>query len=330
MTYDRLRRFILSEMQMAHVYQPVMLRELLKNSGRASVREVAQALLNKDPTQVEYFSLVVKRMVGKVLTNNRGITEKNGDQYVLKGVNELTSEQVSELIRLCEGKISEFEEKRGNAIWSHRRRGHRPISGSIKYEVLKLAKGRCELCGVSNHEKALEVDHILPKSLGGKDDISNYQALCFSCNASKRNTDNTDFRDLKTMFQNREKGCLFCKIQAEGHGRIILENSLAYAISDEYPVSEGHTLFIPKRHSADYFELVPAEVAAINHLIKKRKIELENKDAAVAGFNIGVNCGQTAGQTIFHSHIHMIPRRRGDVDNPRGGVRHVIPGKGFY
>jgi len=131
MTYDRLRRFILSEMQMAHVYQPVMLRELLKNSGRASVREVAQALLNKDPTQVEYFSLVVKRMVGKVLTNNRGITEKNGDQYVLKGVNELTSEQVSELIRLCEGKISEFEEKRGNAIWSHRRRGHRPISGSI-------------------------------------------------------------------------------------------------------------------------------------------------------------------------------------------------------
>jgi diadenosine tetraphosphate (Ap4A) HIT family hydrolase len=330
MTFEQLRHFILSEMQMSHVYQPVMLRELLKNNGQASVRGIAQALLNKDPTQLEYFSEVVKRMVGKVLTNNRGITEKNGDQYVLKGVNELTSEQISELIRLCEDKISEFEKKRGISVWSHRRRGHRPISGSIRYEVLKLAQGRCELCGVANSEKALEVDHILPKSLGGKDDISNYQALCYSCNASKRNTDDTDFRALKKIYADRIADCLFCDLQSNHDNKIILENSLAYAIVDDFPVSQGHTLFIPKRHSEDYFGLVPAEVSAINHLLKARKNELEKIDPSIGGFNIGMNCGQSAGQTIFHSHIHLIPRRRGDVDDPRGGVRHVVPGKGFY
>jgi hypothetical protein len=88
--FEEIQHFIASEMRMAQIYQPLMLIELLKNDGSASVNEIAQAILNKDPTQIEYFSLVVKNMVGKVLTKNRGITEKHKDTYTLIGSDELT------------------------------------------------------------------------------------------------------------------------------------------------------------------------------------------------------------------------------------------------
>jgi len=330
MKFNFLRNFISSEMRMSQVYQPVMLIELLKNNGEASVKQIAQAILDKDPTQIEYFSEIVKNMVGKVLTKNRGITEKDGNTYKLIGSQELTSDERLELISLCEKKIQDFESQRGDAIWEHRKRGHRPISGSIRYEVLSRAKFKCELCGISADEKSIEVDHIFPKSLGGKDDLTNYQALCYSCNAAKRNTDDTDFRVFKNLYENRETNCLFCDIQISDTQRIISENNLTYAIRDGFPVTEGHTLFIPKRHVLDYFGLVPAEVNAINRLIAEQKKLLQEKDSTIDGFNIGMNCGETAGQTIFHCHVHLIPRRKGDVENARGGVRHIIAGKGYY
>jgi diadenosine tetraphosphate (Ap4A) HIT family hydrolase/5-methylcytosine-specific restriction endonuclease McrA len=330
MDFEKLHNFIAEEMRMSQVYQPVMLMELLKRNGQASVNQIAQAILDKDPTQIEYFSEIVKNMVGRVLTKNRGITEKTGDNYRLIGLERLTSEQTAELISLCKQKIDEFEEKRGDAVWEHRKRGHRPISGSVRYEVLSRAKFKCELCGISADEKNIEVDHIFPKSLGGKEDLSNYQALCYSCNAAKRNTDDTDFRVFKSLYEHREEKCLFCEIQTNDRNRIIAENNLTYAIRDGFAVTEGHTLFIPKRHVVDYFGLVPAEVSAINLLMAEQKRLLQEQDSMIDGFNIGMNCGETAGQTIFHCHVHLIPRRRGDVENPRGGVRHIIAGKGFY
>ena len=121
--------------------------------------------------------------------------------------------------------------------------------------------------------------------------------------------------------------CLFCNIKESGLAK---ENDLAYASYDSYPVAEGHCLVIPKRHVKDYFELVPAEVSAINNLMAGQKELLQEFDSTIDGFNIGMNCGETAGQTVFHCHVHLIPRRIGDVDNPRGGVRHIISGKGFY
>jgi diadenosine tetraphosphate (Ap4A) HIT family hydrolase/5-methylcytosine-specific restriction endonuclease McrA len=315
---------------MSQVYQPVMLMQLLKNNGEASIQQIAQAILDRDPTQIEYFTEIVKNMVGKVLTKNRGITAKDGNTYRLIGSDQLTHEQVQDLIALCQTKIDAFESKRGQSVWEHRRRGHRPISGSVRYEVLSRAKFKCELCGISADEKNIEVDHIFPKSLGGKDDLSNFQALCYSCNAAKRNTDDTDFRLFKSLYEHREEKCLFCDIQTNDRKRIIAENNLAYAIRDGFAVTEGHTLFIPKRHVIDYFGLVPAEVNAINSLMAEQKKFLQEQDSTIDGFNIGMNCGETAGQTIFHCHVHLIPRRKGDVENPRGGVRHIIAGKGFY
>lgn len=127
-----------------------------------------------------------------------------------------------------------------------------------------------------------------------------------------------------------EKDCLFCDIQTNNRKRIVSENELAYAIRDGFPVTEGHTLFIPRRHVADYFGLVQSEVHAINELMSDQMKLLQSQDSTIEGFNIGMNCGEVAGQTVFHCHVHLIPRRRGDVENPRGGVRHIITGKGFY
>jgi len=329
-TFENLKNFIINDMSMSHIYQPVMLIELLKNNGHASVNQIAQSILNHDPTQLEYYSEIVKNMVGKVLTQNRGITKKNANAYNLIDANQLSQSEVTELINLCEHKIQEFEKKRDGAHWEHRKRGRRVISGTVRYEVLKRANGRCELCGISHELKSLEVDHITPKSLGGKDDISNYQALCYTCNAQKNNKDNTDFRDLNSQYEHRDKECLFCDIQLNETKRIVEENTLAYVIRDAFAVTEYHSLIIPKRHAKDYFELTQAEINAVNQLIQSQKSYLDKKDKSIEGYNVGMNCGEAAGQTIFHCHIHLIPRRRDDVSEPKGGVRNVIPGKGIY
>ena len=121
--------------------------------------------------------------------------------------------------------------------------------------------------------------------------------------------------------------CLFCNSKASG---ITHENNLAYASYDTYPVSEQHCLIIPKRHVADYFELSNEELIACNDLIKIVKQEVLDKDKNVKAFNIGTNAGKIAGQSIMHCHIHLIPRREGDVDNPQGGIRSVIPKKQHY
>jgi diadenosine tetraphosphate (Ap4A) HIT family hydrolase len=121
--------------------------------------------------------------------------------------------------------------------------------------------------------------------------------------------------------------CLFCSIEESG---LADENMLAYASYDTYPVSEWHCLIIPKRHVKNYFELTNEEVIACNDLIKKLKEKILLKDQLVKGFNIGINSGKVAGQSVLHCHIHLIPRREGDVENPQGGVRSVIPLKQHY
>ena len=121
--------------------------------------------------------------------------------------------------------------------------------------------------------------------------------------------------------------CLFCDSKKSG---IAHENDLAYASYDSYPVSDHHCLIIPKRHIKDYFDMTNDELIACNDLMQMIKNEILKKDNTVKGFNIGTNAGKIAGQSILHCHIHLIPRREGDVDNPQGGVRSVIPNKQHY
>lgn len=120
------------------------------------------------------------------------------------------------------------------------------------------------------------------------------------------------------------KDCIFCNMESS---RKIDENDLFYVIRDGFPVTSLHTLIIPKRHVETYFGLTEAEVLSMNIMINKHKELIEKEDTTVSGFNIGMNCGEDAGQTVFHCHVHLIPRRKGDMNEPKGGVRGVIPNK---
>jgi len=131
-------------------------------------------------------------------------------------------------------------------------------------------------------------------------------------------------------YEERHVDCLFCDVQTIDRGRIVEENELAFIVRDAFPVTEHHSLFIPKRHVLDYFGVSQSEANAIHTLLHSQKDYLLKLDPTIDGFNIGMNCGQTAGQSVWHCHVHLIPRRKGDVEFPKGGVRHVIPYKGNY
>jgi len=139
--------------------------------------------------------------------------------------------------------------------------------------------------------------------------------------------ENVDFREIRERINFRQSGCIFREIPEE---RIVGYNALAFAMYDKHPVTDLHALVISKRHAATFFDLFEPERRAINQLLDKLRVDILNKDALVSGFNIGMNSGSVAGQTVDHAHVHLIPRRGGDVQEPRGGVRGVIPGKAIY
>ena len=129
------------------------------------------------------------------------------------------------------------------------------------------------------------------------------------------------------IWWNALKNCIFCQLE---NSIINIENNLALCFNDQYPVTAGHSLIIPKRHVQSFFELTIEERIAMFELLDAQKIKLQEKDNSITSFNLGINDGSDAGQTIMHCHIHLIPRRSGDMKNPRGGVRGVIPEKQSY
>ena len=120
--------------------------------------------------------------------------------------------------------------------------------------------------------------------------------------------------------------CPFCDLDSS---RIYLETDAALAIPDAFPIAQGHTLVVPKRHVASLFDLSDEEQAAVWRLVTMVRAKLWH-DLNPDGFNIGINDGQAAGQTVCHAHVHVIPRREGDSADPRGGIRWVIPDKARY
>ncbi|MBN2252176.1 MAG: HIT family protein [Kosmotogaceae bacterium] len=122
--------------------------------------------------------------------------------------------------------------------------------------------------------------------------------------------------------------CIFCDIagREEMH---VFSNDLIFGLNDKTPVTKGHMLLIPKRHVESYFDLTEQEMVEIGKALKDMK-RLIDREYGPDGYNVGVNVGKGGGQTIFHVHVHLIPRYLGDVENPVGGVRNVIPNKGNY
>lgn len=324
MKFDSLADFIKTKMRMSHIYQPLLIKSLIECDGMATLRQLSHSFLSQDESQLLYYEDRINKMPVPVLKSH-GVIEKEGHLIKLT-VGGLTFKQRSQLKALCDQKIQEFLEKRGLATWDYRLLEMEPVPDTIRYDVLRRAGGKCELCGCSSKERPLHVDHILPRSKGGKNDLANLQALCDRCNLAKGNRDATDFRNKEQV--NNVEGCVFCNKSLQK--RVIETNETVFAIEDKYPVTQNHCLVIPFRHVPDYFSLTEQERRNSDDLARYLKNRIQMDDKMVNGFNIGHNCGQSAGQTVPHAHLHLIPRRKGDVDLPEGGIRGAVPGKMRY
>ena len=162
MRYEDLVDFIQNKMSMSHVYQAVLIRSLVDAGGHATIRQLAQAFLFQDESQLLYYEKRIKEMPFKVLKKH-GVVERQGDLVSLT-TGKLTLEQKARIRMLCEQRLQEFVTKRGLSVWDYRLLESDPVPDSVRYEVLKAAKGRCALCGITNKERSLQVDHIKPRS----------------------------------------------------------------------------------------------------------------------------------------------------------------------
>lgn len=324
MTFEELKGFITSTMRMSHIYQPLLIKTLIDSGGISTIRQLASIFLTNDESQILFYEKKLKDMPIKVLSKHHVINREG--ELVSLNIKRLTLEQKAELKMLCEQKIQEYIVSRGLKIWGYSLLDDTLTDDKLRFRLLQEAKGRCALCGATKDDRPLDIDHIIPRSKGGKTVYENLQVLCSKCNRTKRDRDDTDYRNLAA--DTHKKDCIFC--QKSKSKDIIHENDHAFAVLDGFPVSEGHTLIIPKRHFSDYFEIFEKEYVDVHDLIRVRRKELLERDKSIQGFNVGANSGEVAGQTIWHCHIHLIPRRTGDTPNPRGGVRGVIPSRMAY
>jgi diadenosine tetraphosphate (Ap4A) HIT family hydrolase len=309
---------------MRHIYQPLLIKTLVDAGGSATIRQLANAFLSQDESQLIYYEDRIKQMPLKILRKH-GIVTKDGDLVVLNA-GRMTLEQKANIRMLCEQKLQEYVAKRGLSIWDYRLLKRNPVLRSLYLRVMQEARGRCALCGATRDDSPLHIDHIKPISKGGKTEYPNLQVLCSKCNLIKGNTDDTDYRNFVMPYNDPE--CRFCHDKVKN--RVVEEYETVWEIEDGFPVSDGHHLILPKRHTPDWFSMTENERRDADTLIRLLKSRLTESDRTITGFNVGINSGESAGQTIFHAHIHLIPRRNGDTPRPRGGVRGVIPDKMSY
>ncbi len=324
MNFCELMDFLEHRMTMQHIYQPLLIRSLVDAGGSATIRQLAVAFLDQDESQLVFYEKKIKDMPLKVLRRHGGVASSGNLVELTTG--RLSFEEKAQIRMICDRKLQEYILKRGLGIWDYRMLETEPVPGSLRNRVLAESGGRCALCGATNREQPLDVDHIKPRSKGGKNEYANLQVLCSKCNRAKGNKEDTDYRD---MTQDAAvPGCPFCYDAIKD--RIVEEFDSVFAILDGFPVTAGHHLVITKRHTPDWFSMTQAERNDADSLLRMLKNQLADGDHSITGFNIGMNSGTSAGQTVFHVHIHLIPRRDGDTENPRGGVRGVIPGKMSY
>lgn len=322
MTFTELLDFLSNRMRMSHIYQPLLIRTLVDSDGTATLRQLATAFVVQDESQLLYYEERLRRMPLPVLKRHE-VVDWHGKMVSLN-VDKLSFKEKARIKMVCEQKIQEFLESKGLAAWDYRLFEDDPVPDSLRYEVLRRGNGRCALCGATKEQRPLQVDHIIPRSRGGRNTIDNLQVLCDECNRAKSNRDDTDLRaPVSAAEELSAYDCPFC--DKPRRAEAVDENGSAFALNDLHPVTPGHILVLPKRHTPDYFSMTASERRDADDLLRVLQNRIQMNDSTVIGFNVGANCGEAAGQTIMHAHIHLIPRRKGDVAEPRGGVRGVIP-----
>ncbi len=192
MTFDELLKFVESELRMSHVYQPLLISFLVESGGAATVRQLAQEFALADEASVLHYEKRIKEMPVPVLAK-RGVVSKRAELIELQVV-KLTYEQSSQIRAACEKRIADFLQSRGVEIWSGLLEMD-PVPSTVRYDVLKRDR-KCVLCGATpeiDTEVLLHVDHIVPRSKGGSNEMNNLQVLCAECNLGKSNRDDTSF-----------------------------------------------------------------------------------------------------------------------------------------
>lgn len=252
---DRLRVFLETDMTMSHVYQPVMIRTILEGGGAATKRQIAAAFSAADLSQLEYYEAVLGKYPGPVL-RKRGIVDLDKGVYRLAAdLRRMNGWQRAILVSLCDAKVADFVSKRQAAIWAHRSGNADPVPGTLRWQVITRAMGRCEACGISSEIRALEVDHIVPRSQGGSNELTNLQALCSLCNQQKLDRDQTDFHGAHAAVARRRVGCRICEAAGPGGGDLAMVVELPTGLA-----------VAPRRHGAGWLELWQPEVNALRRV----------------------------------------------------------------
>ena len=307
---------------MTGIYQPAVIKFLIKNDGKASLREIAKYLASIDEEIIAYYMQRLKVYPKEVLQKH-GVAkiEKGSDSFeVIDGL-KIEEKEKQEIEVICDDKIGNWiadnvDVERTSSGW-----------GKIRHQMISDHRF-CALCGLTPDDGVkLDIDHIIPKSKGGGNERENLQVLCHKCNRGKNNHLLNSALEAKELHRKVDSTCVFCNISKE---RIAFENEYFWGIWDSYPVTEFHLLVVPKRHVETTVELTQQEWAFLHESFSQGRSIVSSKDKSVEGYNVGFNVGESAGQTVMHAHFHIIPRRKGDVENPRGGIRGVIPDKKLY
>lgn len=257
----RLRTFLESQMTMSHLYQPVMIRTILLGGGAASKRQIAAAFSAADLSQLDYYEKVLGKYPGPVL-RKRGIVELDQGVYRLASdLRRMDEWERATLVSLCDARVADFVATRQSAIWAHRAGNGDPVPGTLRWQVITRAMGRCEACGIGSDVRALEVDHIVPRSQGGSNDLSNLQALCSLCNVQKLDRDQTDFHTAHAQVKHRHEGCRVCETVAD-------EDALALVV--ELPAGRA---VAPRRHGVGWLDLWQPEVNALRRVEATAEIQ---------------------------------------------------------
>ena len=285
MNYETLSNFIRKEMKMTHIYQPIMIKTILKSGdNRATTDEIAGAFLNQDVSQLNYYKKIVKRWPHKTL-KKRDVVRYHKDTYRLKLDAELSDVDRDRLIEQCDLRLSEFIDK-DPWIQTFRELDRKAISGSLRFDILAKSRGVCVACGARATEAFLHVDHIVPVAAGGRTEPGNLQALCYKCNTQKRDRDETDFMLEHKKLEFRNPKCNLCK---KPH-RTILDNRLAYAIPVDAAADAGSVVVVPNRHIHSFVDLIPAEkqlcVTLVDEVISRLRLDVPRAEFDVSGFDV--------------------------------------------
>ncbi len=308
MDFDQLVDFIENRMHMSHVYQPLLIRSLVEAGGTATLRQLALSFLVEDESQILFYEDRIKKMPTRILRKH-GVIKEQGNLVSLT-VGPLDYGQRSKIRELCERKLQAFLQQRGLDTWASRMVETDPVPPALRYQALLRSGGRCALCGATKDQTTLHVDHIFPRSRGGKNTLDNLQVLCADCNEAKSNRDTTDLRaGLLVAEPPADPACAFCG--PDLRSKAVARGELCFAVQHPHSPVAGHLLVVPFRHAPDFLALTADERRDCDDLLRVLGSEARSADEGIKGFTVLAGAPEEEGDGGSHVLVHLIPDRNG-------------------